>query len=82
LLYHEATFGRDMGKLAKMTGHSTTEDAARTAAEAGAGALLIGHFSARYRETGKLLEESKELFPVTYAAKDGTTYDIGKLKPS
>jgi ribonuclease Z len=81
LLYHEATFGRDMGKLAKMTGHSTTEDAARTAAEAGAGALLIGHFSARYRETGKLLEESKELFPVTYAAKDGTTYDIGKLKP-
>jgi ribonuclease Z len=82
LLYHETTFGRDMGKLAKMTGHSTTEDAARTAAEAGAGALLIGHFSARYRETGKLLEESKELFPVTYAAKDGTTYDIGKLKPS
>jgi ribonuclease Z len=81
LLYHEATFGKEKSSLAKMTGHSTTADAARTAAEAGAGALLIGHFSARYRETGVLLEEAKELFPVTYAAKDGMTYDISKLKP-
>jgi ribonuclease Z len=81
LLYHEATFGKDLGSLAKMTGHSTTEDAARTAVQAGAGALLIGHFSARYRETGKLLEEARALFPETYAAKDGTTYDIGKLNP-
>jgi ribonuclease Z len=81
LLYHEATFSKDMSKLAKMTGHSTTEDAARTAAGAGVGALLIGHFSARYRETGKLLEEAKELFPLTYAAMDGTTYNIAELKP-
>jgi ribonuclease Z len=81
LLYHEATFDREKESLAKMTGHSTTEDAARTALEAGAGALLIGHFSARYRETGKLLAEARELFPVTYAAKDGTTYDISKLEP-
>jgi ribonuclease Z len=81
LLYHEATFGKDMSALAKMTGHSTTEDAARTAAEAGAGALLIGHFSARYRDTVMLLEEARELFPETYAAKDGTTWEIGKLKP-
>lgn len=81
LLYHEATFGKDMSKLARMTGHSTTEDAARTAMEAGAGALLIGHFSARYRETGILLSEAKELFPETYAAKDGKTYDIGNLNP-
>jgi ribonuclease Z len=81
LLYHEATFDREKGRLAKITGHSTTEDAARTALEAGAGALLIGHFSARYRETGNLLSEARELFPVTYAAKDGTTYDISKLEP-
>jgi ribonuclease Z len=81
LLYHEATFGKDMGKLAKITGHSTTEDAARTAADAGAGTLIIGHFSARYREPGMLLAEAKELFPATLAAKDGTTYEIGKLKP-
>jgi ribonuclease Z len=81
LLYHEATFAADMDKLAMLTGHSTTKDAARTASEAGAGALLIGHFSARYRETGKLLEETRELFPVAYAAKDGKTYDIGKLEP-
>jgi ribonuclease Z len=81
LLYHEATFGRDLSSLAKMSGHSTTVDAAHIAAEAGAGALLIGHFSARYRDTGGLLEETRELFPVTYAAKDGMTLDIGKLKP-
>ena len=49
LLYHEATFDKSLTELAEMTGHSTTLDAARTALDAEAGSLIIGHFSARYR---------------------------------
>jgi ribonuclease Z len=44
LLYHEATFDKSNQKLAKITGHSTTLDAAKTALEANAGTLVIGHF--------------------------------------
>ncbi|MBQ5617604.1 MAG: ribonuclease Z, partial [Alistipes sp.] len=45
VLYHEATYAADMRKTAKERGHSTTEDAAKVAKMAGAGRLLIGHFS-------------------------------------
>jgi ribonuclease Z len=77
LLYHEATFSDDLSELARETGHSTTSDAARTAMEAGAGTLLIGHFSARYKDITHLLEEARAIFPRTFAATDGICYDVG-----
>ena len=49
--------------LLQITGHSTTLDAARTALEAGAGTLLIGHFSARYRNIHYLLKRHRSIFP-------------------
>lgn len=77
LLYHEATFDKTMSELAKITGHSTTLDAARTASEAEAGGLIIGHFSARYRNIYPLVEEAKTIFINTFPAIDGESYDIG-----
>lgn len=77
LLYHEATFAADDQELAKITGHSTSADAARTAVEAGAKRLIIGHFSARYRDIGKLVAESAAIFPDTEAAIDGKSYEVG-----
>ena len=77
LLYHEATFNDSLADLARETGHSTTSDAARTAMEAGAGTLLIGHFSARYKDISLLLNEARSIFPRTLAAIDGTSYDVG-----
>jgi ribonuclease Z len=82
LLYHEATFDAAMSDLAKKTGHSTSEDAARVAKEAKVGALIIGHFSARYRNIGTLLEEARRIFPVTYAAEEGKTYEAGNVNAS
>jgi len=79
LLYHEATFDKSMNELAKMTGHSTTLDAARTALEAEAGRLVIGHFSARYKNISPLVEEAKTLFSNTFPAVDGMSYDIREL---
>jgi len=76
LVYHEATFDSTNGNLAKLTGHSTTADAAKVASEAGAGTLLIGHFSSRYKDINQLVKEARVIFPETYAAEDGKTYII------
>jgi ribonuclease Z len=62
-----------------MTGHSTTLDAARTAIDANAGSLIIGHFSARYKDIVPLVEEARTLFPETYPAIDGKSYEIGNI---
>jgi ribonuclease Z len=79
VLYHEATFDKTKEQLAKSTGHSTTLDAAKTAVNAGAGSLIIGHFSARYKDISPLVDEAKEIFPETFPAIDGKTYEVGNL---
>ncbi|MFN8240170.1 MAG: ribonuclease Z [Bacteroidales bacterium] len=79
LLYHEATFDSDKHELAKITGHSTTTDAAKVALEAGAGTLVIGHFSSRYKATDNLVTEASAIFPRTFAATEGKTYDLSDL---
>lgn len=76
LLYHEATFAAEEKSLAKDTGHSTTHQAAKAAIESGAAKLLIGHFSSRYKDDTLLLNEARELFPETYLAEEGTTFEI------
>jgi ribonuclease Z len=79
MLYHEATFDKSKADLARITGHSTTLDAAKTALEAKADALIIGHFSARYKDIEPLVEEARTIFPQTYPAIDGRTYEVGNL---
>jgi len=79
VLYHEATFDKNLTELASFTGHSTTLDAARVAREANVKALIIGHFSSRYKDVSVLVEEARTIFPATIPAVDGTTYDICKL---
>jgi ribonuclease Z len=76
MLYHEATFDKSKTELAHETGHSTATEAATVAREAKVKKLIIGHFSARYRDPSILETEAKEIFPNTEAAKDGFTYDI------
>jgi ribonuclease Z len=80
LIYHEATFDKSKSDLAEMTGHSTTLDAAKTARDAGAVTLIIGHFSARYRDVSVLVDEARTIFPNTVAAIDGKTFDVGKIE--
>ncbi|TND08860.1 MAG: beta-lactamase superfamily metal-dependent hydrolase [Bacteroidetes bacterium] len=76
LLYHEATFADDMMERAKTTFHSTAREAGQVARQAEAGKLIIGHFSARYHDTGILLQEALSEFPETVAAEEGKTYSI------
>ena len=74
LLYHEATFTDDLHERAIQTGHSTTREAAEVAREAGAGRMLIGHFSARYTETETLVQEARRTFSNTEAAEELKRY--------
>ena len=76
MLYHEATYAAEERKLAKERGHATTADAAKVAQMAGAGRLLIGHFSARYKDLEVLLAQSREIFPATDIARERETFII------
>lgn len=79
LLYHEATFTEELAQRAKETEHSTARQAAMLAREAGAGALLLGHFSSRYRSNRVLLDEALPVFPNTMLAEEGSTFRIGAV---
>ena len=76
MLYHEATYAAAEKRLAKERGHSTTADAAKVAQMAGAGRLLIGHFSSRYKNLEELCEESRTIFPNTDIAREGERFTI------
>lgn len=78
LLYHEATYAAAERKIARERGHSTTAEAARAALRAGAGRLVIGHFSSRYKELAPLLDEARTLFPASDLAEEGRTFTIEK----
>jgi ribonuclease Z len=76
LLYHEATYDKRMQKRAKETFHSTAEQAATLAQSCNAGQLLIGHFSARYKDVSILIDEATNVFPSTMVAEEGMVIKI------
>lgn len=76
LLYHEATFLHEMLPRAEETFHSTALQAAEVALKANAKKLLIGHFSARYRDLDLLLNEAKSIFSETSLAIEGKMFEI------
>ena len=65
-----------MKELAEKTFHSTTEDAARCALEAGAGRLVIGHYSSRFRDLAPFLEQTRAIFPESSLAHEGDVIEI------
>jgi ribonuclease Z len=76
LLYHEATFTHDEAIKAVETFHSTAANAATIALKAGVTRLIIGHFSARYKELGPTLEEARAVFKNTELAVEGLEFTI------
>tara|TARA_B110000483_G_scaffold91395_1_gene112858 strand:+ start:14551 stop:15474 length:924 start_codon:yes stop_codon:yes gene_type:complete len=76
VLYHEATFGEESRDKAALRFHSTAKQAANIAKKAGVGQLIIGHYSAKYKDLSPLLLEAQEIFPATVLAKEGSNYSI------
>jgi ribonuclease Z len=76
MLYHEATFMNDMLGRAEETFHTTSLQAGEIALKANVKKLIIGHFSARYRELEPLLDECKTIFSNSFLAIEGQTFEI------
>ena len=70
VLIHEATAATELEKEANEWGHSSARQAAECARVAGAGALFLTHFSARYKELEPLEAEARIVFPGSTAARD------------
>ena len=71
-LVHETTFGNDGVEMARDRKHSTMEDAARVAKEAGAHQLIATHFSSRYdgRQIAQIGDEAREVFENIVLGRD------------
>jgi ribonuclease Z len=71
-LIHETTFGPDAIDMARERKHSTMEDAARVAKEAGAQTLIATHFSSRYdgRQVMQIRDAARGIFENIVAGRD------------
>lgn len=76
LVYHEATFLQEDLERAQNTMHTTAAEAAGIAQKANADQLIIGHFSARYRDSEMLVTEARTVFKNTEAAEELKRYDL------
>jgi ribonuclease Z len=76
MLYHETTYLKELADRAAKRFHCTTEQAATIALKAGAGKLIIGHFSSKYELLHEFEREAREVFPNTELAIEGVTYQI------
>lgn len=75
-LYHESTYGEDNKALAEKYNHSTALEAAMTARDAGAGQLLLGHYSSRYDDETVLLKEAQTVFENTLLTQEMMIIDV------
>jgi ribonuclease Z len=76
LVYHEATFTKELNARAEKTQHSTAEQAAIIARDAKVGKMLLGHLSSRYKTDFGHIEEATKVFKNIEMAVEGAIYDI------
>ena len=76
LLYHETTYLQELEDQAQKRFHSTTLQTARCAKDAGVKRLVIGHYSSRNTNAALYEKECRTIFPETYAAADGSVFDV------
>lgn len=76
VLYHEATYLKDLEERAASRYHSTTHQAATIAKLGDVKKLIIGHFSSKYETVDDFLKEAKEVFENTEMGLEGICYRI------
>ncbi|MBQ3632599.1 MAG: ribonuclease Z [Prevotella sp.] len=75
-LYHESTYANDNLAMAEKYCHSTAEQAACVARDAGVRQLLLGHFSSRYTDESVLLHEAQKVFANTRLTSEMDVIDV------
>ncbi len=78
LLYHEATFLNNMLPRAQETYHTTAIQAATLAKKAHVHQLMLGHYSARYKDLQPLLDEAQTVFKNTILSTEGESVVVGR----
>ncbi|OPZ72877.1 MAG: Ribonuclease BN [bacterium ADurb.Bin478] len=83
VLIHESTFHPDQEALAEETGHSTSRQAAESAAAAGCRQLYLYHISGRQddRSEVEMLEAARSIFPATEMPLDYGCYPVPVREP-
>jgi ribonuclease Z len=76
VIYHEATYLKDLEERAAARFHSTTIQAGAIAKMSGVEKLLIGHFSSKYELLDEFLTETKSVFENTELALEGVCFKI------
>lgn len=76
LLFHETTYLERHRTDAASRGHSTARQAAMVARDAGARALLTGHYSSRYKNDEDFRKEALEIFPDVILNKEGLVTNL------
>jgi ribonuclease Z len=80
LVIHDATFDDALADSAAEDGHSTPSQAAEEAKKAKAKKLVLTHISARYADTGLLLEQAQKVFKNTVVAEDFMELELPLLE--
>ena len=78
LLYHEATFMEEMKERANLTFHTTAAQAGIIAKKASVNKLIVGHFSARYKDLAPLLKQVKTEFENAHLALEGNIFEVNE----
>ena len=79
VLVVEATYLEQDKALARQYGHLTAAQAARLAAQARVGRLILTHLSRRYSDE-TILEEARTIFPHTVVANDFDRFEIKRAR--
>jgi len=80
LIIHDATLDDELADRAYEDGHSTPEQAAKNAKKAKAKKLVLTHISARYDDTGILLQQAQKIFKNTLVAEDFMRIEVPLLE--
>jgi ribonuclease Z len=70
LLIHDSTLGDELAESAKEYGHSTPDQAAKSAQKAKVKKLILTHISQRYEDTNIWLKQARKIFKNTVVAED------------
>lgn len=79
LLFHETTYLDCNEAEAKARFHCTARQAATVARDAGARALLTGHYSSRYKDDEGFRREAETIFPRVILNREGLVTDLTRL---
>jgi ribonuclease Z len=74
-LYHESTFLEKHSDLCEKTKHSTAKEAAVIAKKSNVKELILGHFSARYKNREKYREAAEMIFADVSLASDRKVFE-------